>query len=78
MNKLNSEYMNTFVKGSFLALPFLILGLVSYGQDNDKDNKDKPFNESFDFVQTYKPKISDAIKLNITPVIEKIEGFHQL
>lgn len=57
-------------KGSLLVFPFLLAGLLSYGQDGDKD---KTFNESFDFIQSYKPKISDAIKLNITPVIEKIE-----
>jgi hypothetical protein len=73
MNKLKSEYMNKFVKSSFLAMPFLLFGLSSFSQDNDKDNKDKTFNESFDFVQTYKPQISDAIKLNISPVIEKID-----
>jgi len=71
MNKLKLEYMITSQKSSFLAGILILFSLLSFGQDND--NKDKPFNESFDFVQTYKPKITDAIKLNISPVFEKID-----
>jgi hypothetical protein len=73
MNKFKSEYMNRYIRSSLLAVPLLLFGLSTYSQDTIKDSRDKTFNESFDFVQTYKPKISDAIKLNITPVIEKIE-----
>jgi len=63
-NRFNMKKMNIL----FTAILFLAVFNSAYSQI------DKTFSESVDIVRAYLPKITDAVKMDIVPVGEKMES----
>jgi len=67
--------MNTLIRFIIilmLNLVFIMPGILSYGQTAQDSNK-TIYKESFDVVREYMPKLTDALKLDVIPVNERIE-----
>ncbi|MEA3496131.1 MAG: hypothetical protein U9R42_08875 [Bacteroidota bacterium] len=57
------------IQHRFIIL-LLIIPLIGFSQEDDNDKK--IFNKNYDVFTTYKPEITDAIKLDVIPFNERI------